>query len=1741
MSFRGDDQRRYGHVPPVQYAVPGQQQQQQQPDQQAAGIGRRASFNTGDDSAYYNRAHNQASYVGPPAHGGQGDLFLSSSVGGGHPSVGRHASAISTSALSGYQHQYREPTPLTPSQSAYNPQNFVPSLNTGFPRSQSAALPLHPHPTSRFSTPSVNSYDTPLPPASSYTPQAYNPAAYANTNAVSQRQDSYHGYAAHDYYGNTSPTNPMSSGHGQAPAATYSSNFTYPLRSPPVSPEHQQSFPTSPSSFTDAYSQATSTYDPSYYSAGGHYSRHSTNCAAPYPTGSSPVQSQAPYPSTSHIPVGPNYASSSDQYVHYTLPRPDSQTSPSTSPYMQPQISPGILRHPTNAPLPTRPMEDVPEDSTLWDEHGRPMSRRGADNERLMQDIEAELGGVDYRSQHRPPSSNGQLSEEHAQRLRGYSCTSAYSHGSARTSPGRASSQSCYQDDDDDDPEGTAGVLAMRQAELDDQRFGGNAFMFSGATTANAQIESLSPPAAEPEQDSGSEVGGMDLGMLSGGYAGSLAYRADVPCPPRSSSMQDGPRPLPTPGYYNSLIEDYADDAAFQNAEIDYGGTGGLQAPEAHRLSFDEGREERVSLHSQHSGVDSPSKDEYRDLFYHPGMSSRPLPALPPGQNSDSSSMLSVQNSVRSHHQPSRSVNIDARSYQVEGPEAYHQSGGQQILYPERSISLGGHSYTPPVQAPARSRTDAAEDRKKFHRQYQTMQHGPTFSDYDSAPVTASSDVFDGITLPSGRKKKFVPSKLTAGDFNKCKEPWALSGIELWIRTMGDAELDLRQKTVEEALTNLFVFKIPTMNVADAEALSGDVVIRMLDHQVLLPDEEWVKFGRGHISGVLWQLSGSGCYSPKVHEVEISGRCYAHHCTRTLKKIDLEAFSEEVKGADTWNVFYKLNKEDWESRPKKEVDRQNILHEIVTGEENYIKQLDIFRTLYRDDLQTRNPPIVPPDRLGKLLVAVFGKLDTVLRINKDHLLAQLKYRQQEQGPWVVGFSDLFREWIRKAKSDYIQYASGYPRATYMVRNEAERNVLFRKFLEDKQRHKLSSKQDWTHFLITPLQRLQRYILLLQSVEHKMVGDSEEKTNLQKAIQEIQTVTHECDAKVAETNKRVQMAELHRMLVPRGKFKLELHLDHMGRVLIMQGELQRMGSKGMRWVDSHVILFDHYLILSKASKDGKGLKTYDVSREPIPMPLLFLESMNDEPVMKQKGLTAPLGRTTAAPSNTQSSKLPTNGGRPGLEHTQAGSPSTSMGITVLSESSEGKILYPFKVKHLGHELYTLYASSAQDRLKWCTSIIEAKARHAKALFAQNAEPFRLRVLADASFHYDANSVYARAAGAPLKETPLDRAIQDLESTLGPAQGISPVCRAQVNCAAGFSAFGKSAIAIGTDYGVYISDPANARGWTRSVQVNRVTQIAVLEEFSVCLVIADKSLICYPLDVIAPVSEFAPPVHDNPRRAPQRLAKDVTYFATARMKDRLLVFYKRKEGLHTSFKVLEPIFHKATEKKSRVFGSRRLAAGSTETFRDFDEFYLPTECYSLSIFQTYVAVSTSKGVEMLTLDKKQPMSIPDLKAPANASIAGHIRDQKPLGMFRLNMNEFILTYEACAVYVDKYGDVSRTLIMEYTGKHKKARGATMYGQYLLLFNEDYVEVRNAENGRLRQIIAGRDVRVIDYGIRGPTGGNTTQANQTTAYGHDGQPLSLGDMSKGTVKIAMSHPELPGRQVVLEMLLNDGHSED
>lgn len=242
-------------------------------------------------------------------------------------------------------------------------------------------------------------------------------------------------------------------------------------------------------------------------------------------------------------------------------------------------------------------------------------------------------------------------------------------------------------------------------------------------------------------------------------------------------------------------------------------------------------------------------------------------------------------------------------------------------------------------------------------------------------------------------------------------------------------------------------------------------------------------------------------------------------------------------------------------------------------------------------------------------------------------------------------------------------------------------------------------------------------------------------------------------------------------------------------------------------------------------------------QPIPMDLLVLESPSEDAVVKSsyvRGITS----VTPVPSKTPASPDPTRLGRttsglprseslphvnttssmPTLSTINSNTSGKIAGPTVLEGPRDSeKIMYPFRVHHLGKEVYTLFAPTSASRNDWCNKIIEAKTKHAAALYSQNAEPLRLKVMADSAFFYDSYTGSSGGAGKPvvIKGTPTDRAIKEVELRFKDTGRPSPICRARVNCATSFTTPypGKHMIAVGTDFGVYVSEIDNPRGWYR----------------------------------------------------------------------------------------------------------------------------------------------------------------------------------------------------------------------------------------------------------------------------------------------------------------------------------------
>ncbi|KXJ93938.1 hypothetical protein Micbo1qcDRAFT_158851, partial [Microdochium bolleyi] len=435
--------------------------------------------------------------------------------------------------------------------------------------------------------------------------------------------------------------------------------------------------------------------------------------------------------------------------------------------------------------------------------------------EDIMQDIEAELsrgtgshrgrpGGLDQR--------NGAVTAGDLQNLRRLTSTSSY-HSAAttltnqddpsgvhryssvastvhRNSFGDAQSKAGL-DDDDSDPEGAGGALALMQAEEDDRRLSTVSSSISFPYFSQPEVSMPQLPTHAEEPGSDSDYAGMDLGLAGGGFSGGLNYDNNVGSPQfDTSSPENTTLGTPRRAHASQRSHDSSRYPAFEQADVDYGNTGGLQPPRAHRLSFDEDDEQFLS---RQTGSESPHKEDYPDMFYHPGLSNRPLPAIPLA--TDSNSLLSARQSQR------HGYSLSGGSQGYDGPDALYGQNAQQLQV-ERSISLASHSVTPQVQPPGRSKTDAAEDRNSRVRhmreqQRLAVQQGGQYDVYEAGNTTPSLN-YDNITLPTGKRKRFQPEKLTHVDVQRCFEPWALSSVAQWIREQADGEPDLKRKTVED-------------------------------------------------------------------------------------------------------------------------------------------------------------------------------------------------------------------------------------------------------------------------------------------------------------------------------------------------------------------------------------------------------------------------------------------------------------------------------------------------------------------------------------------------------------------------------------------------------------------------------------------------------------------------------------------------------------------------------------------------------------------------------------------------------------------------------------------------------------------------------------------------------------------------------------------------------------------------------
>ncbi|KIM21778.1 hypothetical protein M408DRAFT_80040, partial [Serendipita vermifera MAFF 305830] len=167
------------------------------------------------------------------------------------------------------------------------------------------------------------------------------------------------------------------------------------------------------------------------------------------------------------------------------------------------------------------------------------------------------------------------------------------------------------------------------------------------------------------------------------------------------------------------------------------------------------------------------------------------------------------------------------------------------------------------------------------------------------------------------------------------------------------------------------------------------------------------------------------------------------------------------------------------SLPEAEIRRQTIIAKVITEEQQYVQDLDLIETVFIRELRLSQPPIIRLDQLEDFIKDVFGNFFELRQRNRE-LLNVILVRQREQVPIIQRIGDIFLGAAAEFRMVYPTYIGNLPFAEIRIKEEAETNVNFKRFLEQSSRQ-AGRALDMKYFICRPSERLREYPVLLEAI------------------------------------------------------------------------------------------------------------------------------------------------------------------------------------------------------------------------------------------------------------------------------------------------------------------------------------------------------------------------------------------------------------------------------------------------------------------------------------------------------------------------------------------------------------------------------------------------------------------------------------------------------------------------------------
>lgn len=230
--------------------------------------------------------------------------------------------------------------------------------------------------------------------------------------------------------------------------------------------------------------------------------------------------------------------------------------------------------------------------------------------------------------------------------------------------------------------------------------------------------------------------------------------------------------------------------------------------------------------------------------------------------------------------------------------------------------------------------------------------------------------------------------------------------------------------------------------------------------------------------------------------------------------------------------------------------RRKAIDEIINSEKSYLHQLEIVEEYFMKPLQENK--ILESQNYAN----IFGDILGIRQVNKE-LLVAMEMSTENIGKVFLDLAPYLKF--------YSTYANDFRAATQLVEEQLERNKAFKTFME-RQESRPEVQKKLNALLITPVQRIPRYKLLLDDIIKNTPRFHQDKENLTSARSQIDSIAWYINDQIKEYENNRILVDIQKSL--QGGLPKIIKPD---RKLIKQGNLMKVNKSGGHAQPRYVIL------------------------------------------------------------------------------------------------------------------------------------------------------------------------------------------------------------------------------------------------------------------------------------------------------------------------------------------------------------------------------------------------------------------------------------------------------------------------------------------------------------------------------------------------------------------------------------------